>query len=157
MQPDKTQIERIQTMLYAEGAAVTFYKHGTKIEDGYWYVVEDGIYESGPMDKDGASEFYEERDIDGFIEFASKNNLAAVVNLDAKRGSDEPFEDWEHLARYMGVTDLVVISAKVPKRIAEKFQFYATKDTTVSNKLRELVYDFVVSSIKENAEKDAFR
>jgi hypothetical protein len=147
----------MQTMLYPANASVQFYRRGTKPEEGYWYITNDDISEAGPSNQEGGVEFYRHRTVDSFIKFASDNDPIAIVNLDASIGSDEKFEDWEHLARYMGITDLVVLSTKVPKRIAEKFQYYATQETTVSSKLRELVYGFVVSSIKENAENDAFR
>lgn len=157
MKPDKAQVEQIQTMLYEDGAAVSFPVKGKNEDQGYWYLTKDDIAEGGPFTKDGDLEFYEDRDIDQLVEFLAKNDPVAIVNLSNKRDGDETFEDWDHLARYMGITDLVVLSTKVPKRIAEKFTYYTTKSTTVSNQLRQMVYDFVVESIKENAKEDVFR
>lgn len=159
MKPDKTQVEQIQTFLPKEDSSVTFYPKGKTDKDGYWYLTQDNIAEAGKwIEKDDDLEFYEDRTIEEFINFAGGvPDLVAVVNLQGSRWSEEKFESWDHLARYMGLTDLIVLSTKVPKKLAEKFAYYATKDTTVSTQLRKLVFEFVVNSIKENAEKDALR
>ena len=157
MKPDKGQIEQIQMMLYDEGASVVFPVKGKTTDGGYWYLTKDGVDEGGPSNEKGDLEFYKDRDIDSLLAFLQKNDPVAIVNLSGSREGDETFEDWDHLARYMGITDLVVLSTKVPKRIAEKFHYYTTKTTTDSANLRKMVYDYVVAQIKENAEEDAFR
>ena len=158
MKVEKTQIEQIQTMLYQDDASVQFYRQGSKPELGYWYLTNKGVAEAGKSNKEGDLEFYKTRSIDSLLKFISEGEVIAIVNLDGSNVGDEEFKDWDHLARYMGITDLVVLSTKVPKRIAEKFTYYVTKtDDTVSHKVRELIYNFVVESIKENAERDAFR
>jgi len=157
MKPTAEQIEQIQTLLIDEGAAVAFRRKGTKEKEGYWYLTKSDVSEAGPADEKGDLEFYRDRDVDDLLAFAEKNDLTATVNLTGRNTGDEEFEDWEHLARYMGITDLVVLSTKVPKRVAQKFQFYATQSTTVSEKLRSLVYDYTIKEIKDNAERDMFR
>lgn len=157
MKPNAEQIEQIQTLLINEGAAVSFKKKGSKEEEGYWYLTNSDINEAGPADKEGDLKFYDDRNIKDFLAFAATNELVATVNLTGSNVGDEEFEDWDHLARYMGITDLVVLSTKVPKRVAQKFQYYATKSTTISEKLRSLVYDYVMQEIKDNAEEDMFR
>ena len=157
MKPNAEQIEQIQTLLINDDAAVSFRRKGTKEEQGYWYVTNSRVSEAGPANKEGDLKFYHDRDITDFLAFAEKNELTAVVNLTGRNYGDEEFEDWDHLARYMGITDLVVLSTKIPKRVAQKFQYYATTDTTVSEKLRSLVYEYVIQETKDNAEKDMFR
>ena len=157
MKPDKTQIEQIQTMLYDEGAAVSFPVEGKDEDKGYWYLTKDDISEAGPMSPEGDLKFYKTRCVESFLAFVQKSDPVAIVNLSGATGGDETFEDWDHLARYMGITDLEVLSTKVPKRIAEKFHYYTSRTTTDSANLRKMVYDYVVSQIKENAEEDAFR
>ena len=159
MKPDKTQMEQIQTFLTKQDSCVTFYSKGKKEEDGYWYLTQDSVSECGEWNpKTEENEFYEDRTLDDFVKFAQGvPDLVAKVNLEGSRSFEETFEDWEHLARYMGLTDLVVMSTKVPRRIAEKFTYYVTQDTTVSNQLRKMIFDFVVDCIKENATKDALR
>ena len=157
MKPTAEQIEQIQTLLVKESASVSFRKKGTKEDAGYWYLTNNDVSESGPVDKDGNAKFFETHEMKDFLTFIADNEVVAEVNLDGTYSGDTPFESWDHLARYMGLTDLVVMSAKVPKKIAQRFEYYATRDTTVSEKLRSLIYNFVVESIKENAEEDAFR
>ena len=159
MKPDKTQMEQIQTFLTKRDSAVTFYPKGKEEHDGYWYLTQDSVSECGEWDpKTEDYGFYEDRTLDDFVKFAQGvPDLVAKVNLEGPRSFEETFEDWEHLARYMGLTDLVVMSTKVPRRIAEKFTYYVTQDTTVSNQLRRMIFDFVVDCIKENAAKDALR
>lgn len=157
MQPTLEQVEQIQTALIKEYAAITFYKQGTDPKSGYWYLTADAISEVGKQNDAGDPAFYRDKDIDAFLKFAEDGDLVAMVNLDGSNAFEEQFTDWAHLARYMGITDLVVLSTKVPKTIAKKFEYYATKEGTQSEKLRRLVYDYVISCIKENAEKDVFR
>ena len=158
MKPNAEQIEQIQILLTTDDAAVTFYKKGTDESQGYWYLTNNGVSEAGPVaNKDGDLKFYKDRTIADFLAFVQNNEVNATVNLTSRVGEDEPFEDWEHLARYMGITDLVVLSTKVPKRVAAKFQYYATMSTTVSEKMRSLVYEYVKQEIKDNAESDMFR
>ena len=150
------QVEQIQTLLIKEYGSVSFYKKGTTDEDGQWSISNSGISEFGPI-KDGDFTFNKDRTVEQFLEFARENELLATVTLTGQTADYHHFEDWSHLARYMGISDLVVLSVKVPKRIAEKFQYYATRTTTISNKHRELIFKYVIKQIKENAEEDAFR
>lgn len=150
------QVEQIQALLVKEGGSVSFYKKGTKDDDGSWYVTSSGISEFGPI-KNGDFTFNDTRTVEQFLQFARENELSATVNLTGSNTDDHHFENWDHLARYMGLSDLVVTSVKVPKKIMDKFQYYTTQNMTVSQQLRKLIIDYVIQSIKDNAEEDAFR
>ena len=159
------QLEQISTVLVYDDDGVSFWPRGKTEKDGYWYVVkrrssrDAGIMEAGAADEKGDYSFTD-RSKDSFLKFASENDLVASVAVDDEDGRydhDQKFEDWEHLARFMGISDLVAVSTKIPKNVANRLRFYATRTSTVSDTVRQLIYDYVAKSMKDNAESDMFR
>lgn len=159
------QLEQLQVVLVNDDAA-SFYEAGSSEEKGYWYIgrkkgTDQGISENGPMTKDGDLKFSHTRYADDFVKFATENDLwanVAVYNDDGRYDHDETIKDWDHLARYLGISDLVAVSTKIPKNVANRLRFYATRSSSsVSDTVRGLIYDYVAQSIKDNAETDMFR
>ena len=159
MNLDKERLELLRTVLIHEEDYISFYPKGSNSDKGYWYVNAKDVQEAGPASK-GGDQVYESRSDESLIELSQKHDLVAEISLYDKDGrymfKDETFEDWEHLARYLGISELVAISTKVPKNVAKKFDYYATMTGTKSEVLRNLVYDYVKEAIKDNAERDMF-
>jgi len=158
---DAEKLTLIQIVLRGEDG-VTFYEKGSSSEKGYWYLTgkEEGrIDEAGPQNKNGDIVDYKTQSFSAFLEWAKNKELVAETTIyREERGYDqETFEEWDHLTRYLHIADLVVLSTKVPKAVAGKFRYYASRTSDTSSVLREIVYGYVKEQIVENAERDMFK
>jgi len=68
-----------------------------------------------------------------------------------KEAYDE-YDTYESLAKRLKIDELVVISSKVPKAVANKLARYAQRETiTVSGQIRRLVLEWLEEQVKEDA------
>ncbi len=67
------------------------------------------------------------------------------------------YDDWTKLADAMGVSQMVVLTTKVPKNVAKRFTVFANETGSTSERLRKLVYDYVKEYLAENSGKLMFR
>ena len=154
---DSERLELIQVVLRGEDA-VNLWLGDSKKEKGSWYVTSLHVGRFGSEDAKGEADYKLIRPED-FLERVKGIELVAETMVYRPEGGydEKQFSSWEHLAKYLGVNDLVVLSSKVPRAVADKFRYYATMKSTVSDGLREIIYAYVIASIKENAERDMFR
>ena len=157
---DKEKLELIQIVLRNEDA-VSFWEKGVvDKKKGFWYIKTNSISEFGPETKENEeSPTCDIRHITTFLEWTNNKDLIAETEIYSKRESGydtEQFFNWDHLARYIGISELVVVSTKIPKNVAKKLKYYVAQQSDISTVLRELIYDYVKNKIIDNAEQTMF-
>lgn len=156
MQINSEKLEQVQIVLRGEDSVI-FWAKGADQKNGYWRITWKAVGEFGKEDEKGEAK-YNHRHPSTFTEWVKDKDMLAETTIYRPKGGydQEKFDDWDHLARFIGISDLVVVSTKIHKSVAKKLKYYAAKDSDVSATLRELIYKYVKESIIANAERDLF-
>lgn len=151
MRLDLDKLEDIRTALLQqpEGFIVEF---GLKGEEKQWCISSDGVFKvkGDDVKEITVEDFINEvgdRDVIAYIFFRWDENNREVYGV---------FEDWDKLANYLGISGLEVLSTKVPKIIAKRFEYFASMESNKSDVLRKLVLEYVKKKWVEEADKLIF-
>lgn len=148
----KEQIEDIQVILAGTEDGVRIYAQGKTKDDEGWFITKDSINKHGKI-VDGDYESWDIVDLDNFIEETKGLNLIALPTTGKLTEEDYEITDWVQLAKYLGISEMVTVGAKVPAIIARRFKYFAANDSDISTKLRELILEYIRVQWQEKAEK----
>ena len=150
----KDQIQDIQAVLAGTENGVSVYEQGKTQDDQGWYITKDSVSKHGKMLKSDDYESWDhDIDLDDFIEETKGLNLTALYAPARIAETDYEFTDWVQLAKYLGISEMVTLGVKIPSVIARRFKYFATSESDVSTKLRELILEYVRTKWQEKAEQ----
>ena len=158
MQITQERLEELQTVILRE-SSVSFIETDKSFEkNDYWYITNDDVGEQ--IAPKGESDWdYKTRSKDSFLKWVEGKDVKAntIIYREGVTGYDEEnFKEWEHLARYLGVSTLVALSTKVPQSVVRKFKYFASSEGTASEVIRGLIYNYVQEQIKLQSQKLMF-
>lgn len=160
MKIDLDRLENLHVIFAGADDGISLREKGKPINDNGWYISKDKIFREGKRDpktgdiddfKDiGASEFFKE--IKGL-------DLSAFFAMGWTKDEEEfkRFDEWEHLAEYLGISKMVTIGVKVPEIIAKRFKYFSSDESNVSTVLRELIINHLTQKWKDQAESLIYR
>ncbi len=162
MKLDAERLEHIQVVLTGQGETqILFYQVGDKVGKKEFYSVShDSTGRFDPRKNEDEDTYYTRIDyIEDFLKRIGPKELTASIFIGYTAGKEqnEFFDSWEQLSRYLGIGELVAISAKVPKIIARRFDAFSSRLSTRSGVLRQLIYDYVKEQYKERLDELIFR
>lgn len=152
---DKEKLESIQTVMMMDTDGVNVRLSNLDLDDMGWYITDnEEIFEEGvKINEDEDREYFNKISKETFLDKVKDKDLILYVVV--KKGDDwenQKFEDWEHLTMFLGINKLVVVSVKIPEIIAKRFEYFSTQSGTKSQKLRELIYEYIKKEWIEQAD-----
>lgn len=164
MRLDSEKISQIQTVIVNDDECVEFTED--EFDKGLWYISNSRIHRFGAKDKEGESDIEEtfsnsvtDTSYSEFYKQIEGKELKARIFLGRSVGEEkyQVYEDWETLAKTLGISELVTLATKVPKTVAKRFAMFANQKGDRSSVLRKLVYDYVKNQMVEQAETLMFK
>jgi len=152
---DAERLSQIQAVMYMEDDGVSFFVEGKASDkDIGWYVTNSNkIFEHGAI-RNGDYVYFEQTDT--FLEKTKDKELVAKVD-DSEGQEHRIISKWDELAKELGISELVVISTKVPKVIARRFEYFSERKGTKSEELRKLVIQYVKESMVGDIDRLMFK
>lgn len=164
MKLDKEKVSQIQTVLLTDDSNVEF--TDSEFEKGLWYISNRNIdkFDEGGGGKESQivetfSNYVGDKDYSDFFKEVEGKELKARLSMGYHLGKCQykVYEDWEKLAKVLGISELVTVATKIPKTVAKRFEMFADEKSDRSSVLRELVYDYVKKKMIEQAGSLMFR
>lgn len=148
----KDQINDIQIILAGTDNGVNLYEMGKKKDDEGWRITKDSFYEFGKW-KDENYEYHNEIDESTLLQKIKNKDLYAIYEYAEADAPNLTYKEWIHMEKDLGITNMVTLGVKVPAIIFRRFKYFATQESDVSNKLRELILEYLRIKWQEQAEQ----
>ncbi|MEM3895375.1 hypothetical protein [Thermofilum sp.] len=152
---DKDRLDELKTVLEPHEKDEKFFieirEKNKSVDDDGWLISCDAFFRVKPAKDYEVKEIPEEI----FLEDIKGKDVVAYIPLEYVGGKEtyQKFEEWEHLAKYLGISELVVLSVKVPKIVAKRFEYFATREASKSEVLRKLITNYVKEKWVQEADK----
>lgn len=158
---DENKLDEIRIMLIGDDQSIEFSPIKENFEKDMWIV-----YNKEKISLRSHNEEKYDFGIKG--SYYSHEFLGKVNGVDLRarifihwEGDEEKydiFDDYNELAKCIGVSNLVAVSSKIPQSVERKFRYFIQKEgKDKSTKIRELIYGFTKHSIEDNAEELMFK
>lgn len=153
MRLDKERLEAIKTMILTDQDGVSLIEKGQKEGEGEYYISYDVFaYVKG-------EEVFDRMSLDQIADAMKDKEYTAEIFLGWEMGKEakEKIKEWEDLAKYLGISEMVTVATKIPKVVARRFEYFANQGSNKSDTLRKLVYAEVKKNMVDQVDRLMFR
>lgn len=150
----KERIELIRVTFTDDDDSISFREKGKKDTDDEYFIASDIIAITG---KEG--EKFDKISMDTLLEQAKDKEYIAMIFMGWFKNKEtyEEIEGWEELSKYLGISELITISTKIPSTVAKRFGFFASQESTKSDVARKLIYKYVKEKMIAQVDTLMFR